>query len=109
MIGFKFSKLPRHRKFNYTPVFYDEAQDELHERVNEIKREMGEIARDGDSVKNNIRKAYKAKQTSTRFGTAPGASIYGLRVILIAVILGVILFYLWDSNLLEIIFGHLNK
>jgi hypothetical protein len=108
-MGLKFSKLPRHRKFNYTPVFYDEAQDDLHERVLEIKREMGEIERDGDSVKQNIRKAYKAKQSATRYGTAPGAKLYGLRIVLIAIILGVIFFYLWDSNLLEIIFGHLKK
>lgn len=109
MIGIKFSKLPRHRKFNYTPVYYDEAEEDLKSRVDDIKREMGELAHDSDSIKNAIRKAYKEKQVSNRYGTSPGAKLYNLRVAIIAIILGVIFYYLWDSNLLEIIFGHLKK
>lgn len=109
MIGLKFSKLPRHRKFNYSPVYYNEAEEDLKSRVGDIKREMGELAHDSDSAKNSIRKAYKEKQVSNRYGTAPGAKLYNLRVVIIAAILGVIFYYLWDSNLLEIIFGHLKK
>jgi hypothetical protein len=30
MINLRFSRLPKHRKFNYTPVFYDEDKEELH-------------------------------------------------------------------------------
>ncbi len=26
-------KLPRHKNFNYTPVYYDEAKEELNERI----------------------------------------------------------------------------
>lgn len=109
MINLRFSKLPRHRKFNYSPVYYNEQEEELHARVEDIKREMGEKTSTQDSVKENIRRAYKAKQADTRYGTIPSQKFYGLRIVLIASILGVIFYYLWDSNLLEIIFGHLKK
>jgi len=109
MINLKFSRLPKYRKFNYTPVFYDEAKEELHSRVDDIKREMGEEARTKDNVKNNIRRAYKAKQTSNRYGTAPGNKLYVARIAAIAIILTVIFYYLWDSNLLKIIFEGLSQ
>ena len=109
MLGIKFSKLSKHRKFNYKPVYYDEDREELHARVDEIKRGMGELDRDSDSAKSNIRRAYQSKQNDERYGSVSNSSLYKARVGLIAVILGVILYYLWDSNLLEIIFGSLNK
>ena len=109
MINLKFSRLPKYRKFNYTPVFYDEAKEELHSRVDDIKREMGEEARSKDDVKDHIRRAYKAKQTSNRYGTAPGHKLYVARIAAIAIILTVIFYYLWDSNLLKIIFEGLSK
>jgi hypothetical protein len=109
MINLRFSRLPRHRKFNYSPVFYDESKEELHARVDDIKREMGELEHDGDVVKANIRRAYKTKQTNTRYGTIPAQKYYGLRLLAIIAILSVISYNLWNSNILEIIFGGLSK
>ncbi len=109
MLGIKFSNLPRHRKFNYNPVFYDEAKEDLHARVDDIKREMGEMVHDERSVKENIRRAYKAKKHTERYSNSSANKLYRLRVAAIAIILGVIVYYLWDSNLLEIIFGRLKK
>ncbi len=109
MKGIRFSKLPKHRKFNYSPVYYDEAKEELHSRVDDIKREMGELESDTESVKNNILKAFQAKQSPKRFGTVSNTAIYNIKVVSIAIILSIIFYYLWDSNLLEIIFGNLKK
>jgi hypothetical protein len=109
MINLRFSRLPRHRKFNYTPVFYDESKEELHSRVDDIKREMGELEHNTDSVKSNIRRAYKTKQTNTRYGTIPSQKYYGLRIVAIASILAVITYNLWDSDILEMIFGGLSR
>ena len=109
MINLRFSKLPRHRKFNYSPVYYNGEQEELHARVDDIKREMGEKTHTQDSAKENIRRAYQAKQVDTRYGTIPSQKYYSLRLALIASVLGVIFFYLWDSNLLETIYGNLKK
>lgn len=109
MINLRFSRLPKHRKFNYTPAYYDEAKEELHARVDDIKREMGETVHTQDSVEQNIRRAYKAKQTNNRYGTAPGQKLYTLRIAAIAIILTVIFYYLWNSNLLKIIFEGLSN
>lgn len=109
MINLRFSRLPRHRKFNYSPVFYDESKEELHTRVDDIKREMGELKQDSNSVKDNIRRAYKTKQTDTRYGTIPSQKYYGLRLLAIISILSVISYKLWNSDILEIIFGGLSK
>ena len=109
MINLRFSRLPRHRKFNYSPVFYDESKEELHTRVDDIKREMGELKQDSSSAKDNIRRAYKTKQTNTRYGTIPAQKYYGLRLLAIIAILSVISYNLWNSSILEIIFGGLSK
>ncbi|MBT6234674.1 hypothetical protein N9811_02165 [Bacteroidia bacterium] len=109
MINLRFSRLPKHRKFNYTPVFYDEDKEELHARVDDIKREMGELEHTRDSVEENIRRAYKAKQVNNRYGTAPGKKFYSIRVFGIAIMLGILFYYLWDSNVLETIFEDLYR
>lgn len=109
MINLRFSRLPRHRKFNYSPVFYDESKEELHTRVDDIKREMGELKQDSNSIKDNIRRAYKTKQTDTRYGTIPSQKYYGLRLLAIISILSIISYKLWNSDVLEIIFGGLSK
>ena len=109
MINLRFSKLPRHRKFNYIPVFYDEDKEDLHARVDDVKREMGRIEATPDSATENIRRAYHAKQNVQRYKTVGSNRMYTLRVAMIAVVLTVIGYYLWDSNLLEIIFEGLSK
>ena len=64
MINLRFSRLPKYRKFKYTPVYYDEQKEELQARVQEVKREMGDLKTNENRVKENIRKLYNAKQLS---------------------------------------------
>lgn len=37
----RFFKTPRHRQFNYQPLYYDPEKEEREERNREIKRELG--------------------------------------------------------------------
>ncbi len=37
----RFFKIPRHRQFNYQPLYYDPEKEEREERNREIKRELG--------------------------------------------------------------------
>jgi len=37
-----FIKLPRHKKFEYKPLYYDARKEALQERIKKIKREMEE-------------------------------------------------------------------
>lgn len=107
MIGLKFSKLPRHRKFNYSPLYYDEQKEELHSRVRAIKREMGEEEHSQDSVVENIRKAYKGKKSPERYSELPSNKFYGIKIIAIAGFLGLVVYKVLQSDFIEIIFGHL--
>jgi len=38
MLGIKYLKLPRYRKFAYQPMYYDAEQEELNTRVKEAKK-----------------------------------------------------------------------
>jgi len=37
----RFFKIPRHRQFNYQPLYYDPNKEEREERNREIKRDLG--------------------------------------------------------------------
>jgi len=108
MINLRFSRLPKHRKFKYTPVYYDEQKEGLHARVQEVKREMGEIKIDEDKAKANIRKLYKAKQNSQRYGSISHKS-YLLRLGTIILVLVTIFYKLLNSNILEFIIKGFTK
>lgn len=109
MVNLRFTRLPKYRKFNYQPVYYDEQKEELHTRVDDIKREMGEIEHTSDSAKEGIRRAYQFKMQETRYGTAPSDKFYTLKIVAIAVILCLISYKLWNTDVIEIIFEHLKK
>lgn len=57
----RFFKIPRHRQFNYNPVYYDPEKEEREERRREIKREMGikdEESEYHPTIKRGSMKAY---------------------------------------------------
>lgn len=109
MFGINFSKLPRHRKFTYTPMYYDEQSEELKFRVEQIKREMGSEEYTKESTEQSIRSAFKARKSAERFSGLPSQKYYGLKILTIAFVLGFVFYKVLNSNLIEIIFGHLNK
>lgn len=108
MINLRFSRLPKHRKFKYTPVYYDEQKEELNARVQEVKREMGELKTYENRAKENIRKLYNAKQNSHRYGTTSKRN-YLLRLGAIILVLCAISYKLLNSNVLEFIIKGFTK
>jgi len=40
-MAIRFFHTPRNKRFNYKPIYYNEQEEELKERVEKIKREMG--------------------------------------------------------------------
>ena len=108
MINLRFSRLPKHRKFKYTPVYYDEQKEELHARVQDVKREMGEIKTDENSAKESIRKLYKAKHNSQRYGSFSQKN-YLLRLGAIILVLIAIFYKLINSDILEFIIKGFGK
>jgi hypothetical protein len=109
MIKLRFSKLPQHRTFNYIPVYYNKEREELHARVNDIKREMGELETTEDSVKDNIRKAYHSKFADVRYQNAQASRFYNLKIVGLVVLLTLISYKLWNSNFIEVILINLDK
>ena len=88
MIGF--FKIPKPRQFNYKPVFYDADKEELKEREQVIKQELG-LADENDprvSIRNRIRREYSRKRN---VGTSRKSS---LRLIIIIMILTGIAYYI---------------
>jgi|TARA_B100001059_G_scaffold183642_1_gene185067 hypothetical protein len=108
MINLRFSRLPKYRKFKYTPVYYDEQKEELHARVQEVKREMGDLKTNENRVKDNIRKLYNAKQNSQRYGTTSQKN-YLLRLGTIILLLSAISYKLLNSNVLEFVIKGFTK
>lgn len=108
MFGLSFNKLPANRKFNYKPIYYDEAQEELDQQVSRIKREMGEEKTSQQTVEESIRSAYRNNQTDNRYSNASNR-FYPIKILVIAGILGWITIKLLNSNIIEIIFGQLNS
>ena len=88
MFGLSFSRLPKHRKFGYTPIYYDEQAEELKNRVENIKREMGESVSTQKSTETNIRNAFQSRKNAERFSALPSQKYFGLRVVVIALVLG---------------------
>lgn len=46
----RFFKIPRHKTFNYQPIFYDPDKDDRKARIKEIKREMGIVEESDDKT-----------------------------------------------------------
>ena len=109
MLGLKFSKLPKHRRYNYTPTTYSDNEEDLKGRIKEIKREMGEVDSDEELVKENIRKVYATKTFENRYISFPTQRFYGLRILLIAGIIGFVFVKVLNSNFIELFFGYFNK
>lgn len=100
-MNISFFKTPKNKKFNYTPIYYNEAKEEQKERERRIREEMG-IATDEDKnntnfeyrirgmmhrgIKSNFEVTRKARRTSN------------LRVILILIALLALFYYLYMSN-----------
>lgn len=109
MFGLNFSRLPRPRKFNYKPVYYDEDMEDLHERVAKAKSEKeinsNKTAEEvKESIRNNFRRKYESEYSSTP------ETFRKLRVFLIAIVLGVIVYQVFNSELIDkIITGFLSK
>jgi hypothetical protein len=109
MFGLNFTRLPKPRKFNYKPVYYDEDMEDLHERVARAKSKK-EINSNKTAVeiKENIRNNFKRKYES-EYSSTPD-TFRKMRILLIAIVLGVILYQVFNSELIDkIITGFLVK
>ncbi|MGC9341576.1 MAG: hypothetical protein ACP5E3_02660 [Bacteroidales bacterium] len=86
----RFFKIPRHRQFNYQPLYYDPEKEEREKRNRELKREMG-LGEEGKEYKPTIRRGsmktyFKANKRAERNSN--------LRLVLIIVFLLFLAYFL---------------
>lgn len=64
--GFSFFKTPKHRVFNYQPLYYDERKEKMKERIDASDEEKrGKDYKPGRHIKGKMRKAlYEGRRNS---------------------------------------------
>lgn len=97
MLGLKFGKLPRHRTYSYTPVYYNEQKEDLENRVRKVKREMNEGGKSIEEVKANIRYGF-SRTAPERYSKSPWEKFYGLRIILLSSVIGFLVYLVYSSQ-----------
>jgi hypothetical protein len=95
-LRFSFFKIPKHKRFEYTPRIWDPAKEEREERIKRIQEELGINTSDGKpyipNIKGSFRKEYERnKKSKTKF--IYDNKIRSYIIIGVILLLGVIFFY----------------
>ena len=97
---FVFFKLPRHRKFDYDPIYYNPEKEKREERERRIRQEMGLPAEEGndarayaDRIRGGMRRRIKSHFEVTRSERKKS----NLRLIIILMFLFGLFYYLMHS------------
>lgn len=91
------------RQFNYTPRYYDEDLDDLHERADRA-REIRDAKDENGTHKQRIQHAFRYRQVPGRQGVNQMLWISRLRTVVIAVILGLIMYLFFFTDVISTIF-----
>ncbi len=85
-----FFKTPRHKQFNYEPLYYDERKEKLQERIKQIEQEYG--VKKGEEYVRSLTKGsfshyYERKRKTQKYSTT--------RLIIIMIFLLFVAYYLF--------------
>jgi len=97
---FTFIKIPRHRRFQYDPIYYNPEKEERQAREREIRREMGlpvEEEEDKQGYKERIRGGMRRRIKSHFEITRSERKKSNLRLVIILIALIVLFYYLLNS------------
>ncbi len=86
----RFFRVPKHRQFNYQPIYYDEQKEQLEERIKNIEAEHGIKDEDGNTrtmTKGSFSHYYERKKKTTRYSNT--------RLIIIIIFLLFITYFLF--------------
>lgn len=87
--------IPKNKKFNYKPRFYDEQKEDLENRIEQIKREMGKSDMPIDETyKPNI----KGRFRSTSRRTSEDKQKSNLRLIFILFLLALLAYFMFFAK-----------
>lgn len=66
-MGFGFFYVPKHRTFNYKPVFYDERKEELQERIKAAEQAKSETYVPGTSIRGSFKKSREVSRKGVKY------------------------------------------
>ena len=89
MILNKLFKVPKNKRFEYSPKYYDAQKEELQERINAIKGEQNPA---GEAVKFRLEKRFEQMRNSSRLGKQKQQS--NVRIVIIIFILAILVYIL---------------
>ena len=96
---FTFIKIPKHRKFNYDPIYYDPEKEEREARQRQIRQEMGMSVEEEkgrgytERIRGGMRKRIKSHFDVSRTERKKS----NLRLIIILMVLMALFYYLLNS------------
>jgi hypothetical protein len=94
-MAIRFFHIPKNKKFNYKPRFYDEQKEDLENRIEQIKREMGKSDKHvDDTYIPNIKGKFRS--ISRRQGEEKQKS--NLRLIFILFLLALIAYFMFFAK-----------
>lgn len=92
-MALKFFHTPKNRQFNFKPRYYDEQKEDLENRIEQIKRELGQ------NDPNNDKKTYtsniKGRMKGTLRRTRNTQQKSNIRLILIIIVLSLVAYYVF--------------
>jgi len=96
-----FFHIPKPRRFNYQPVFYDEAKERRMERERRIREEMGLPQIEGEEIKlhsDRIRQNFSSGRRDLEF-TRRASRRSNTRIIVIAALLLFLLYFMVGTRI----------
>ena len=99
-MGFTFIKLPRHRKFNIDPIYYDATKEERKERERNIRIELGlkPLEEEEGQFKNRIKGKMRSRLKGNFELTRSARKKSNLRLIIILIALIALFYYLLHAG-----------
>lgn len=89
----RFIKLPRHKRFSYSPRYWDPEKEEREERVRRIKQEMG-IDVPSDPTRTTIRRgSFRQASRNMKVKATKGSNIRLLIILAVLLMLAYLIFY----------------
>lgn len=92
-------KIPKHKEFNYRPIYFDPEKEEREERIKRIKAEMGVKDEDGKPYKPGIVRGQMRGQYRQHYTQSKRQS--NVRLIVILLTLFALAYYIIYNNLLK--------
>jgi hypothetical protein len=104
MAFLKFTKLPKHQKFDYKPRYWDPRKEELEERLRMIEeRKSGDVEGVKNRIAGGFRRRYESEGSSLRKSQVMKSNLYLLGIIVLLGFLTYMMLVVYLPSLVQMI------